>query len=70
MGDVVPHRLEMRVAQEMGDIVLPPGEIIVDAEYVVASGEQAFAQMRSEKPGPAGDEDTLGYHAGHGTTFD
>ncbi len=36
MGDVVAHRLEMRVAQQLGDVVLAPGEVIVDAEHVVA----------------------------------
>jgi hypothetical protein len=53
---VVPHRLEMRVAEQSGDVVLAAGEIIIDAEYVVALGVQPFTEVRSEKSGPAGDE--------------
>ena len=49
----------------MCDVVLAPGKVIVDAEYVVAASKQALAQMRAEKPRAPGDEDTLGYDAGH-----
>ena len=68
MGDVVAHRLEMWVGQQMSDVVLAPGEIIVDAEHVVALGQQALAQMRAEKTGAAGDENTFGDDA-HRTIF-
>ena len=60
MGDVVAHRLEMRVGQQVRDVVLAAGEIIVDAEHVVALGEQPLAQMRAEKTGAAGDQNAFG----------
>jgi hypothetical protein len=41
-GDVVAHRLEMRVTEQMGDIVLAAGEV-VDAKHVVAVPQQALA---------------------------
>src|SRR3954468_23870963 len=42
---IMPHRLEMRVAEQDGDVVLTSGEVIVDAEYVVTLGAQLLAQM-------------------------
>src|SRR3954464_13631005 len=53
---VVPHRLEMRVAEQAGDIVLPPGEVIIDAEHVVALGAQPLAEIIPRESGAAGDE--------------
>ena len=56
MGHVVAHRLEIRFLQQLGDVGLAPGEIIVDAEHVVALGAQAVAEMRAEEAGAAGDQ--------------
>ena len=53
-GDVVAHRLEMRVSKEVRNVVLAAGEIIVDAENIVAGSEQAFAEMGAEETRPAG----------------
>ncbi len=53
-GDVVAHRLEMRMADEMRDVVLATGEIVVHAQHVVAVAQQPLAQMRSEEAGAAG----------------
>ena len=43
----------------MGDVALGPGEQIVEAQNVVAVGEQAVAEMGTEEAGAAGDEDAL-----------
>jgi hypothetical protein len=59
MGDVVAHRLEMRHPQQRGEIVLAAGEVVVDAQHVVALGNEALAQMRAEKSGAAGDQNAL-----------
>ena len=53
-GDVVAHRLEVRIAEQVRDVVLAPGEVVVDAQHVVAVAQQAFAQMRAEEAGAAG----------------
>src|SRR5215467_616436 len=47
----------------MGDIILAAREVVVDAQDVIALGEQALTQMRTEKPGSASDENTLGNDA-------
>src|SRR4051794_27644364 len=66
MRHVVPHRLEQRCRQKIRDVVLAAGEVVVDAEHVMALRDQALTQMRAEKAGAAGDENALGYgaHAG------
>src|SRR6185437_4177141 len=56
---IVPERLEMRVRHQVRDIVLAPGEVIIDAHDVVALGDEPLAQMRAQKPGAAGDENPL-----------
>ena len=46
-----------------GDIVLVAGEVVVDAENVVAFVQQALAQMRSEKARAAGHQNSLAHIA-------
>ena len=53
-GHVVAHDLEIGIVQEMGDVVFRAGEIIVDAENVVAALQQLLAQMRTQKSGATG----------------
>ena len=55
-GDIVAHRLEARVVQQVADIAAPAGEVIIHREHFGAAGEQGFAQMRAEKAGAAGDQ--------------
>jgi hypothetical protein len=42
----------------MRHVPLVAGDEIVDADNLVAFGEKAIAQVRSEKPGRAGDDDS------------
>jgi hypothetical protein len=65
MRNIVPHRLEMWLTEQMGDVVLASGKVIVDAQYVVALGEQALTQVRTKKPGAAGNENPLGNDTAH-----
>ena len=53
-GDVVPHRLEVRIADQVGDVVLAAGEIVVDTQHIVAVAQQTFAEMRPQEAGTAG----------------
>ena len=55
-GHVVAHQLEHRVAHQVGDVALGAGEVVVDAQHVVAVGEQPLAQVRAEEAGAAGDQ--------------
>jgi hypothetical protein len=55
----VAHQLEIRVVEEMGDVVLGAGEEVVETDDVVAFSEQALAEMAAEEAGAAGDEDAF-----------
>ena len=56
-ADVVPHEFEPRVAHEVIEIALVPGEQIIDAQYLVAALKQAIDQdgtpgsLRRRSPG-------------------
>jgi hypothetical protein len=55
VDDVVPDQLEVGPRQQLRDVGLLAGEEVVDADHVVAGVDQAFAQVRSEKPSSASD---------------
>ena len=44
---------------QMRDVALGAGEEIVDADEIGAALQQALAQMRAEKAGPAGHQNAL-----------
>ena len=60
---VMPHQFEARIAETGRDVLLGAGEIVVDAEHVVARLEQPLAQMRPQESRAAGDQDTLAHDA-------
>jgi hypothetical protein len=43
----------------MPDIGLAAGEIVVDAENLLAVGQESLTQVRAEKTGSAGDQGSL-----------
>ena len=57
LGDVVADQLELRRAEMMLDVAFGAGEEIVDADDLVAIGNQPIDEMRAEKPGATGDQD-------------
>ena len=56
VGHVVVDQLELRVADEMGDIFGSAGEKIIHADDLVTLGDHQVAHVRSEETGTAGDE--------------
>jgi hypothetical protein len=44
------------MAESMGQVVLAAGDQVVEDDDLVPGLEQAIGQMRSKKPGSAGDE--------------
>jgi hypothetical protein len=48
----VAQQFEVRVIEQVLDVVLGAGEEVVDTEDVVAGLEQAVAQVRAEEPRP------------------
>ena len=48
----------LRVALEVGDVCVLAGDEVVDADDLVPLREQQVGQVRAEKAGGAGDENT------------
>ena len=59
------HQLEAGRAEQVGDVRPPAGEVVVDAEHLVALRDQPVAEMAAEKARSAGHQDTLRHHAAH-----
>ena len=53
-GHVLTGEAEARMREQVGDVRFGAGEEIIEAEDVPAPFEEQVAQMRAEKPCPAG----------------
>ncbi len=51
--NVVTHRFEQGIAQQVSNVALAAGEVVVDAQDVMAVIDQLPAKMRADKPGAA-----------------
>ena len=60
---VVANQLEVRPAEQMGDVRLLAGEEVVEADHVVPLLDQPLAEVRAEKAGAAGDQNA--FQRGH-----
>ena len=58
LGHIVADEFEIGVGKQVGDVALPSGEIVVEADDLIAFVEQAFAEMGAEEAGSSGDEDS------------
>jgi hypothetical protein len=52
----VKQEVEMRMDKKVLDILLPPGDEIVEADDLVALRQEAVREMRTQKPRPARDQ--------------
>jgi hypothetical protein len=59
MDDVVADQLEVGMLTELADIVLGAAKEVVHTDHIVSLAEEVFAKMTAQKPGPAGDENSL-----------
>ena len=59
LDDVVAEELEVGLREEMGDVGLLAREEVVDADHVVALGDQPLAEVAAEEAGASSDEDPL-----------
>ena len=57
---IMPHELKTRVLQEVGDVLFPTGEQVIDDGDVMIVRDEAVTEMGAEETGAAGDEDTHG----------
>src|SRR4051812_30113229 len=48
-GNVMAHHLEMRIAQQVYDVVAPASIEIVDAQDVAVAYQEALAEMRAKE---------------------
>ncbi len=51
-GDVVAQQLEHRVREQVLNVALGAGEVVVDAQHVVTTGQEPLAQMRTDETRP------------------
>jgi hypothetical protein len=56
IDDVVPDYLEARIGSQVLDVGFPAGEEIIKADDLVTLVDQAFAQMRTQESGSAGNK--------------
>ncbi len=54
--DIVPDELELRVPEQVGDVLGRAGDEVIDRDDLVALGEEPIAEVRPDEPGSAGDE--------------
>ena len=60
----MPDQLEVRPAEQVGDVGLLAGEEVVEADDVVPLLDQPLAEVRAEEAGAAGDQNA--FDVGHG----
>ena len=58
LGHIMTDELELFIVEKMDDVLLSSGEKIVEANNFITFGQKSFAQMRTDKPGTAGNENS------------
>jgi hypothetical protein len=53
----VSHQFEVRIAEQVCDIVSGAGKKIVDTQYVVAAFDQSITKVRTHETRPSGYQD-------------
>jgi len=64
--DVMADEFKVGAADEVSDIFLAASEEVIDADDMVASVDEEFAEVGADEAGTAGDEDTVAFHTGLG----
>jgi hypothetical protein len=59
LSDIVSHEFEIRQLQQMRDVRFLAREKVIEADDIVALGDEPFAEVRTEKPGAAGHQDAF-----------
>ena len=58
-GDIVANQLKVRFIAQFSNIALIACIKIIHANYIIPSGHQSIAQMRAQKPGASGYENSF-----------
>jgi len=56
LGNVVADQLEARVADPLGDVGLAAGEIVIEADHLLAVRHQPVHQVGAHEAGAAGNQ--------------
>jgi hypothetical protein len=64
MGHIVADQLKVLVGEQVLDVGFLGGEEVVEADDIVALGDEAIADVRPEEAGAAGHENA--FDLGHG----
>jgi hypothetical protein len=59
MRDVMPHELEVGLAEQMVDVRLLAGEEVVEANHIMPLADEPLTNMRPQKPGAPGHQNTF-----------
>ena len=59
MHHIVTNEFKIRVRQKMNDVVFLAGEKIIEADDIVALGDEAIAKVRAQKARAAGHENAF-----------
>ena len=59
-GHIVAHQFEIRVFQQVHDVTPGAGVEIIDAQHIMAFGQQAVTQVGAKKAGATGDQNSKG----------
>jgi len=59
LRDVVPQKLEALIVQQVADVLLGPCEEVVEADHVVAVGQEPLAEVRAYESSSASDQNRL-----------
>jgi len=51
----VTHEFEAWIIKQRKNVFATTGEKVIEADHIVTFTEQSFTQMRTNKPGTAGD---------------
>ena len=60
--DVVADELELRIRAKRVEVFEAAGEQVIDGDDLVPFGQEAFAEVRADEPGPSGNERAHGRH--------
>ena len=59
LDHIMADQFKVRFAQQVANILLLAGEEVIEADDIMPLGNESVAQVRTQKSGPAGNEDTF-----------
>ena len=57
------QQLEPWVAEELGNVVLGAGEVVVNNDHLIAGSQEPFSQVGTDETCTTGNQNSHGHHA-------